>query len=310
MKFSIIVPMYNVEKYIGKCLESIMAQKYENYEVIIVNDGSTDNSVDVVKEYLTDKRFKLYNKDNSGVSATRNYGIGKVTGDYIIFVDSDDYITKDLLYNINKVLVKHNYDIVKYGCNLVDDEYNLIRKEKTNIDSKKVDTKEMLNFEFSEPPWAFAYNAKFFVDNKFSYAEGRVHEDYGLTPLIILKAKDKYYLKYYGYNYVQRNNSIVHGMEKNIRRCNDMLYHFDNLYDIISKDNKIDNETKLFAYSYLANALIIKAKLLTGKNLDNYIKELKKRHVADYLLADSIARKVKKTIIKIMPKLYIKLFTK
>ena len=306
MKFSIIIPVYNVEKYISKCLDSILNQTYSNYEVIIVNDGTKDNSVSVINKYLTDERFKLYNKENGGLSSARNYGINYVTGEYILFIDSDDYIEPDLLNNFNNILIKKEYDLVKYNINVVDDNYNLIRKEIGLDKSSEIDMKTLLSLEFSEPAWAYTYKTNFFKKNNFMYSVGRIHEDFGLTPLIILRALNIYYLDYYGYNYVQRENSIVHGMEKNIKRCNDMLFHFDNLYSIISTDDKIGEEDKEYIYSYLANGLISKGNILDNKDLNNYIKELKKRNVFSYLIDDTLIRKVKKIFIKLFPKLYIK----
>ena len=94
MKFSIVIPVYNVEGYIEKCLNSIKIQTYSNFEVIIVNDGSPDNSEKKIKTFLKDKRFKYYKKENGGLSDARNYGIKYTTGDYLLFVDSDDYIDK------------------------------------------------------------------------------------------------------------------------------------------------------------------------------------------------------------------------
>ena len=104
MKFSIVVPVYNVEKYINKALDSILNQTYNNFEVIIVNDGSTDNSQKIIDKYTKlDKRFKSYKKENGGLSSTRNFGIKYTTGDYLLFIDSDDYIEKDYLEQANKV---------------------------------------------------------------------------------------------------------------------------------------------------------------------------------------------------------------
>ena len=113
-------------------------------------------------------------------------------------------------------------------------------------------------------------------------------------------------MDYYGYNYVQRENSIVNGGTKNLKRCDDMLYHFDNLYSIISNDKSITDEKKKLICSYLANGLILKGSILDNNNLKWYIKELKKRNITDYLISDTFMRKLKKMIIKICPKLYIK----
>lgn len=306
MKFSIVIPVYNVEEYIAKCLDSIKNQTYDNYEVIIVNDGTKDNSVDIIKKYLKDKRFSLYEKENGGLSDARNYGVKYISGDYLLFLDSDDYIEYDLLEHLNNILTKKEYDLIKYKVNFVDTSGNLIRHEEGNFEGK-AKLNDILAFELSEPAWSYCYKASFFIKNKFKYSVGRIHEDFGLTPYILVKTNNIYITNYYGYNYVQRMGSIVNGAEKNVKRCNDVLYHFDHLYDIISKDKKIDNDKKKIIYSYLANGLIIKASLLNGQNLNNYIKELRKRHIFNYLLEDNIKRKIKKLVIKICPKLYIKL---
>ena len=91
MKYSIIVPIYNAEKYLRKCLDSLVNQTYSNYEIILVNDGSVDNSNVIIEEYAKKYNFiKSYTKENTGVADTRNYGISKVNADYMLFVDSDD----------------------------------------------------------------------------------------------------------------------------------------------------------------------------------------------------------------------------
>ena len=96
MKFSIIVPVYNVEKYLKRCLDSIQNQTYDNFEVIIVNDGSPDHSQEIIDEYVKhDDRFLSYQKENGGLSDARNYGVKYATGDYLLFVDSDDYVSSD-----------------------------------------------------------------------------------------------------------------------------------------------------------------------------------------------------------------------
>lgn len=94
-KISIIVPVYNNEKYIDKCVESVLCQIYKNWELILINDGSTDNSLSVCEKYKKDCRVKVVSQENSGVSATRNKGIELATGEYITFIDSDDYVSND-----------------------------------------------------------------------------------------------------------------------------------------------------------------------------------------------------------------------
>ena len=105
-KISIIVPIYNISKYISKCIESILNQTYENFELILVNDGSTDDSLNVIEKYAYDSRIKIFSKVNGGLSDTRNYGIKKSTGDYIMFVDGDDFLLDENC--LEKIISKFN----------------------------------------------------------------------------------------------------------------------------------------------------------------------------------------------------------
>ena len=107
-KISIVIPVYNVEKYVSKCLQSVVNQTYRNLEIIIVNDGSTDNSVEIVKKYKKiDQRIKLINKENGGLSSARNAGISLVTGQYVTFIASDDWISSN--YTDEMVLEAYKY---------------------------------------------------------------------------------------------------------------------------------------------------------------------------------------------------------
>mgnify|MGYP000233519789 FL=1 len=110
IKVSIIIPVYGVEKYISQCLESVINQSYENIEIIVVNDGTKDNSMKIVEEYLLDERIKIINKENGGLASARNRGIEEATGEYIYFLDSDDWIE----VNTIEVLVEesNNLDII------------------------------------------------------------------------------------------------------------------------------------------------------------------------------------------------------
>ena len=106
-KFSIIIPCYNEEKYIERCLKSIIKQTYRNFEIIIINDGSTDKSLDIIKKYQErNKCIKCVNQENMGVAATRNNAIKYITGNKFIFIDADDFINPYLLYYLNKSLVE------------------------------------------------------------------------------------------------------------------------------------------------------------------------------------------------------------
>jgi len=112
-KISVVIPIYNAENYLDKCLTSIIHQSYNNLEVILVDDGSTDSSLKLCKEWTKkDKRIKVFHQENAGVSAARNYGIKKCSGDYISFIDSDDYLELDMYEKMTNPLNKKKYDVL------------------------------------------------------------------------------------------------------------------------------------------------------------------------------------------------------
>ena len=126
---SIIIPVYNVEKYLNKCLNSVIEQTYKNIEVILIDDGSTDNSGKICDEYAkNDIRIKIIHQQNGGVSTARNNGLEHATGKYITFVDSDDYIEKEMIETMAKKIMKKNADIVICGVTDRDEENNIINK--------------------------------------------------------------------------------------------------------------------------------------------------------------------------------------
>ena len=107
---SVIIPIYNVEKYLGRCLDSVINQDYKNIEIILINDGATDNSLNIAIDYQKkDKRIKVFSQKNQGLSAARNTGLDKAVGNYITFIDSDDYVSKDYVSYMFNLLKKNNF---------------------------------------------------------------------------------------------------------------------------------------------------------------------------------------------------------
>ena len=154
MKFSIIVPVYNVEKYLDKCLKSLSEQSYSNFDVIVVNDGSSDNSQNIIDKYVNNNhRFKSFTKKNGGLSDARNFGLNYVSGDYILFVDGDDYLDKDLLSKLNQILIGDPVDIVRFNC-LLEDDNGVKLSEESYVDykNKKMEDaiKELITRQFVE----------------------------------------------------------------------------------------------------------------------------------------------------------------
>lgn len=302
-KFSIIVPVYNTEKYLKRCLDSLINQSFSDYEIIIVNDGSTDNSSKVIEKYLDNSKIKLIEEENQGLSSARNNGVKEAIGKYLIFVDSDDYVEKKLLEKINSILDKE-YDLVKIQYQMVYEN----RKEKCIDDivlnKEYVSTDYFMDNLLKNKPfemaWAYVYRKDFYVENNFEFKNGLYHEDFGLIPLIILKSKSVYVSDYIGYNYSQEGISITRTTNylKILKRAYDMLTHFDYLYFEVNK-LEIDENVKKYFNSYISNALIDKIDKLNSDDKKKYIMELKKRKVFDLILSDTFKRKIKKMILKI-----------
>lgn len=312
MKFSVIVPVYNVEKYIKDCIDSILNQSYDNFEVIIVNDGSPDDSQKIIDEYVKkDKRVKSFIKENGGLSDARNYGVKEATGDYILFVDSDDTINKDLLLELNKVADK-DIDIIRFQMLKINDNETICDR----CDSfKKISGEEafikLTKTSLFVTACSSAYRLEFWNENKYQYAKGKYHEDFGLTPLVYISAKYVSCIDYEGYNYFLRENSIMTNNDdsKLIKKNEDCLYHYKYLMDSIKNVNVSNNGIKYYK-SFISNAMINRCDILEGKILKEYIKELKNEKVGSNLLDDTISRKLKKLVFNLCPNFYVKHYVK
>lgn len=305
-KFSIIIPVYNVEKYIDGCLKSVMNQSYKDYEVIVVNDGTKDNSMDIVKNY----DVKVIEQKNQGLSAARNTGVKHAKGDYLIFLDSDDSWNENLLEEISKSL-KNNPDVVRFQIQETYEDKDEVKpfneqafKGKNGVEAFETISK----FHFIENAWCYAIRREYYKKNKFSFKVGTIHEDYGLTPLIIIKANKVNCIEYIGYNYLQRQGSIMSSTayEKIQKRVGDMYEHY--LY-LIKEINKTKLDSKVFK-SYAANSVLLKLFELNKEDYKVYMKRVKEDKVIDNLLSDTFARKIKKLIVKINPSLYYKKLSK
>ena len=301
-KLSIVIPLYNVEDYIERCLESIKKQTFKDYEVIIVNDGTKDNSMEIVKKYP----YTIINQKNQGLSMARNNAVKKATGEYLIFLDSDDYWDKDLLKEINKSL-DNDPDLVRFQIKQVDEKNNNIYYSEEGFKGLNGEAafNKIVKYHFVENAWAYCIKRKYWLENKFKFARGKIHEDFGLMPLVIIKANNVNSIEYTGYNYFQRTNSIMNNTdyEKTKRKVEDFYSHYKWLKEEIEKTNIDSNIFK----SFIANSLIQKICELNNKDYKIYRKKLITDNVYDDLLTNTISRKIKKVLVKISPKIYYKI---
>ena len=210
-KFSIIIPVYNVEKYLKKCLESIKNQSYKDYEVIIVNDGSTDKSKDILDEY----DYKVINQKNQGLSVARNNGVKKAKGKYLIFVDSDDYIEKDYVEVLYNNLIKEDADLS--CCSLYEVFKNEIKNKSKKDKYYVMNSYETIEKTFTDEGlnvyvWNKLYKKELFKNIKFPVNKNS--EDIYVMHEIISSCKKIVYESIPKYYYVQRKNSIVNNINK------------------------------------------------------------------------------------------------
>ena len=219
MKFSIIIPIYNAEKYLVKCLESVVNQTYDNYELILVNDGSIDKSQRIIDKFS--KKYGniiSFSQKNSGQSAARNFALAKAKGDYVIFLDADDYLDLKLLEVLNDYLMKYSdVDVLRFQANIVDENNQILNKIKFHEFDNKTGEDAFCYFveeDVFDTPCFYTYNLNFWKKHKFHFCEGRVHEDFGLIPQIILLSNKVSSIKFFGYNYVRNPESTTNTFSK------------------------------------------------------------------------------------------------
>ena len=213
-KISIIVPVYNVEKYLSKCLDSLITQTMKDIEIICVNDGSTDNSLSVLKDYAKkDSRIVIIDKANSGPGACRNIGIEKATGEFIQFVDSDDWIEPETCEVCYQKAIEHNVDMVSFNANTIFENSSWRRIYYNATEEKVINWKNISHLLFKSPFHSCHYLIKsdFLKNNNMLY-KTNIHytED---VPFILncwIKAQKVLLLPYFYYNYIQHDKSLSH----------------------------------------------------------------------------------------------------
>ena len=277
-KISIIVPIYNVEKYLEQCIESIINQDYKNLEIILVDDGSPDRCANIIDEYAKkDNRIKAFHKENGGLSDARNYGLDRATGEYICFVDSDDFVEKDFISSMYNNIKKYNVDIA--ACN----SYDYYNKNKIKV-SNYMNVEKLYNKDeankylyiigyYNVGVWNKMYIRRLW--NKLRFPVGKKSEDIYVMYEIINNSNGLYYSAVPKYYYRQREGSITNSNNIN--------------YDVIQaskkalqfyKENDIE-EVMPYAMQYLVFAYIgIYNAILCRKKDKKKMKEIRREVLA------------------------------
>jgi glycosyltransferase involved in cell wall biosynthesis len=207
MKISAIVPVYNSEKYIERCVNSVSQQSYSNWELILVDDGSTDNSYDILcKLKESEPRIKVLHQKNSGPGIARNAGLSTATGDYIVFIDSDDVIKPDYFEKLSH----ETADVVFIDINQVDEDFRVQRKEHMS-DYQSLPKDDLLRSQmtgkFPWGGWRKAVKTELLLKNKIRFTEHKVGEEAIYTFLLMYYAKSFSFIKGVVYEYVTRAGS-------------------------------------------------------------------------------------------------------
>ncbi len=208
--FSIIVPVYNVSEYLRRCLDSLINQTFSDIEIIVVDDGSKDESPVICDEYAqSDSRIKVIHKENGGLSDARNKGLEAATGNYVIFVDSDDYIDTDACDKFLPYIEK-SYDIIIGDAYVEGGKCNLTHVVTEDVMTGETYLLRALSAELaSMAVWLNVYRREFLRDNGLNFKFGILHEDEQFTPRCFLKANTVVYSGVFFYHYIIRPSSIT-----------------------------------------------------------------------------------------------------
>lgn len=253
VEISVIVPVYKVEKYLNKCVDSILTQSFTDFELILVDDGSPDNCGMICDEYAKKyPRVKVIHKENGGLSDARNAGLDQMQGKYVFFVDSDDWISSDALETMRSAALRTKAKVVTGNMCYVDEDGNIISKEDSIEEETILKGDEMLTTLLRPNAWNRLYDASIFKDLR--YPVGKLYEDVFTYHKILSQIDFMTMTGKVSYYYLKRQNSIMN-TEYNIRFTDiiDAVYDRASWLDSINQ-TKLANETKLFVYSQVAVA--------------------------------------------------------
>lgn len=280
-KVSIVMPVYNVEKYLRECLESITSQTLKDFEVICINDGSTDNSLAILQEYANkDPRFKIISQQNQGQGVARNKGVDLITGEYIQFIDPDDWVETNMLETLYNFASKHSSNVVKFNYSIYNDysgklkRYDFVKQIKEDFN---YDLNQKTNYSWRELKngcltklglhvWSYFYNADFIKRNNIRFAPNKHGEDHLFADGAILFADKVDFFNEYLYFYRNRIGSAV-----NIQ-SDDNFCVFDNI-QLLKQfiiDHSLYDELKEEIKNYARQVIIWHYSLIPDGSRERY----------------------------------------
>lgn len=309
-KISIILPVYNAEKYLKKCLDSIIEQSYTNFELLVINDGSIDKSQEIIDLYLKkDKRIKKYKIDNHGQSYARNFGLERVSGQYITFIDSDDYYSKNFLKILLNNCIKYDADVSVCNFYKVINEKRIMYCSVENKIIEFTDRKLDVLFEqkyFQTQMWNKLYKAELFKEVRFP--ENKIYEDLYVNFKIFKSARKIVFDSTPLYNYVYNPTSSLN-MEFSIKKM-DFLKVCEQIEKELNNENLSTNGiSQMRRYLYICTC-----NLLSQQNVQEHKKEFKEmrifllRNILKIMLDNyKLKYKIAAIFLTFFPNIYIKI---
>ncbi len=257
-KVTIIIPVYNSAEYIGKCIESILNQTYHDYDILIVNDGSKDNSQRIINEYKEKYPNKItaIEQENKGVARTRNESIKRATGKYIMFMDNDDYLDKDYIETFVKEIEKDDCDAVIGGYRRITETGKILKTLKLNDGEW---SKYMIM-----APWAKIYRTQYLIQNDITFLENNLGEDmyFNLKALLLGNVKS---IDYVGYNWFFNTKSVSNTIQKNITQLQ-VFELIDSCYNMLKENGILEKNYEMIEAHFIK--YIIWLILFSTKKLD------------------------------------------
>lgn len=272
---TVVIPVYNVEKYLKRCIESILIQEWKNYDILLVDDGSTDSSPQICDDYAKVYDFiSVIHKKNGGLSEARNTGISHAKGDYVYFPDSDDWLEPQTFKELAEVLESQEFDIVSFNREFVKGEEDPIISDPlvTQVFEGKDAFVQMLKHSYIT---GFAndkiYKKSLFIDNNISFPKGKYYEDLGTNYKLFLSAENVFATNQKYYHYLIDNpDSITQSW--NEQKFSDMFEFYKDIFYSDFVRSRLNQEELQISQLYYVNGLIhILASLYKSKLDKKYI---------------------------------------
>lgn len=274
-RLSVIIPVYNVENHIAKCLDSVLSQSDETVEIICVNDGSPDNSRQIISEYIEkNKNIKCIDRPNGGLSAARNSGLLAAQGEYIILLDSDDWLEENVLSALYQQAKTNDLDVLIGNTKWIYPQKTHIEKQNSAeiISTVTNGTDAIIKLMQAEiyVPMAYNYICKreFLIANNLNFKEGLIYEDELWTPQVLLKANRVLATSIYHYNYLQHENTITN-TEGSQLKVDSFFYVSKQILAL----STLNNDTDLKECLWLRAAILYSRGMSMQKELNNDVKQ-------------------------------------